>query len=449
MDETSISMMCSEYVHNLDYAELPEEVVIRAKYCLVDFMGCVISGSTSAEGKIIIDHAEKYCQPAQANIIGRWTKSTMLNAAMANAYNCHVHEMDDVHRASVLHPGAPVIGAALAVAEANKRSGKNLIEAIVGGYDVMMRIGEAVMPSHYEIWHTTGTCGTFGATASAGKLFGLTKAELTHALGNAGSQAAGLWQFLEDNAMTKYLHCGKAAYNGLLAAMLAQSGLTGAKRIVEGERGFVVATSAEVNPEEKFRNIGSNYKIMETSYKPFASCRHTHSTINAVLNLKKEHNIKIQQVDKIVINIYRTATLIAQNNEVYETARAAKFSLVYCAAAALKFGTVSVDAFSNEALKNPEILRVAKKTSINIDENIDKAYPEKWMSRVVIEVAGKQYEKLVEYPKGDPENPFSESDYYDKYMNLAKTAMSEEKADELFSKCMKLEKVEDLSTFFN
>ncbi len=448
MNETSLTMKCADFINNLDYRRLPSEAIEMAKDCFIDFLGCVISGSVTPEAKIILDFAAGNPGLSEATVLGVWRKDSLLNAAMANAFNCHIHEMDDVHKASVQHPGAPVISSALAVGEAYGKSGKELIEAIVAGYDVVLRVGEAVMPSHYSFWHTTGTCGTFGATASAGKLMGLTPDELTNALGNAGSQATGLWQFIEDNAMTKYLHCGKAAYNGALAAILARRGLTGAKRILEGEQGFVKATSTETNPAEKFSSLGSKYKILETSFKPFASCRHTHPTISAILNLRKKYNLSTAEVSKVKIKTYQTATEIARNNKYYPDSRAAKFSLVYCAAAALYFGALPLQAFTPEALQNEKILRVAKNTVINVDEEINRAFPGKWMTRVELHTKDRCFTETVEYPLGDPENPMTERNIYDKFMDLVMPVIGKEKADSIYQKCRELEQTSDIAKFF-
>jgi len=449
MNQTSLTMKCADFINSLDYRRLPPEVIEMTKDCFIDFLGCVISGSVTSEAKIILDFTAGNPGLYQATVLGAWRKDSLLNAVLANAYNCHIHEMDDVHKASVQHPGAPAIGSALAAAEAYGKSGKELIEAIVAGYDIALRVGEAVMPSHYGFWHTTGTCGTFGAAASAGKLMGLTPDELTNALGNAGSQAAGLWQFIEDNAMTKYLHCGKASYNGVLAALLARGGLTGAKRILEGEKGFVKATSTETNPAEKFKSMGSKYKILETSFKPFASCRHTHPTISAVLNLRRKYNLSTAEVLKVKINTYKTATEIARNNKYYQDSRAAKFSLVYCAAAALYFGALPLRAFTQESLQNEKILRVANNTVINIDEEINRIFPRKWMTRVELYTKDRCFTETVEHPLGDPENPMTEENIYNKFMDLTMHVMGKEKADSLYQKCRELEKAGDIAKFFS
>lgn len=444
----SLTMKGAQYINGLFYDNLPEDVVNCAKLCILDFLGCAISGSSTVEGKIINELAVETSGKTEATLVGEGSKVSLLNGALANGYNCHINEVDDVHKKSILHPGAPVIAAALATAEVEKKTGKEFIEAIIAGYEIVLRIGEAVSPSHYNYWHTTGTCGTFGATASAGKLLNLTKDQLVDALGNAGSQAAGLWQFIEDNAMTKYLHCGKAAFNGVLSALLARKGFTGAKRILEGDKGFVKATSKEKNPEKNFVTLGQHYKIMETSFKPYASCRHTHSTIEAVITLKNKYKLDINKVDRIKIDVYKTATKIACNNEKYEDARAARFSLTYCAAAALYLGDVSLEAFAPKYLNNAEILQLARKISINVADDLEGLYPEKWPARVIIEVEGKTFEEVVEYPKGDPENPFTWEDFENKFLNLTAKVLKEKDARYIMAQCMELERIKDMSQFF-
>lgn len=443
-----ISEQCADYIRNLKYESLSPDIVRLAKMCFLDFVGCTIAGSTTQEGKIITDFVHEQGQSGVATVLGKGYRTSHLYSALANGYNCHIHECDDVHKKSVLHPGAPIIAAALAMSEVNHKSGREFLEAIIAGYDIMIRIGEAVMPSHYYFWHTTATCGNFGAAAATGKLLQLTKEQIMHALGNAGSQAAGLWEFLENSSMTKYLHCGKAAYNGMLASLLAQKGLTGPIKIIEGERGFVNATSQENNPLEKFLSLGQRYKIMETVFKPYPSCRHTHSSIGAIVSLKNEYELDSLNVVEMVLNVNKVATQIAQNNEKFDEPRAAKFSLVYCAAAALYYGGLPLKAFTLEALSNPKVLNIAKKTTINIDDECDRAYPEKWMSRVEIKTNdGKVYEKVMEYPKGDPENPFSNKDFEEKFMGLATTAMNNKQAEKLLERCLEVEKCENMAEF--
>ena len=235
----SISQKCSEFVNSTSWSDIPEEVREKSKYYFLDWIGALIAGSSTHEASIIRNIIEKQGGTLQANVIGLEQKTSVLNAALGNGYISHILEVDDVHKKSISHPAAPIDSAALSVAQSINASGEDLLLAIILGYEIMLRIGEAVTPSHYKIWHTTATCGTFGAAVASGKLYNLDSVQLTNSLGNAGTLAAGLWEFLEDGAMSKYLHVGKAAFNGVLSSLLAKEGYTGAIKIFEGERGFI------------------------------------------------------------------------------------------------------------------------------------------------------------------------------------------------------------------
>lgn len=448
-NQKSLTEISSEFICNLNYSICPKEVIEKVKICLIDCIGCIIAGSNTEEGKLIIEFAGEMTSNKRASIIGTGIKTSPLFAALANGYLGHIYEMDDVHKTTMLHPGVPVISAALAVAESEGKSGRELLEAIIAGYEITVRVGQTVSPSHYYFWHSTSTCGTFGAAAAAGKLLGLTEKEITWSLGNAGSQAAGLWEFLEDNAMTKYLHCGKAALNGLLSSLLAVRGLTGATKILEGKRGFIKATSQESKPELKFISIGDEYKIMETVFKPYPCCRHTHSPIDAAINVRTKHNIKSEDIIRVSLYVYKTATIIAGCTEWGLDVRAAKFSLAYCTAAALYYDTVGFEAFNKESLQKRDILDIVSKLTIHVDEEYTKLYPEKYISRIVVETTDGVYEEKVEYPKGDVENPLTDDELYKKFIDMTTMSITEKEAKKLLDKCRNIEQIENIATLFN
>lgn len=215
-----------------------------------------------------------------------------MNAALANGAFSHALDMDDLHNASIIHLGTVVVPAALAVAEQIGASGKQLITAIAAGYEIGARVGEAVNPDSYFFWHTTGTAGTFGAAAAAAKLLTLDAEQTAHCLGSAGSQAAGLWEFLQEGAMSKTLHAGKAAFNGIFAAFLAKEGFTGATKILEGEKGFCLAMTSKAKLNKLTEGLGQGkYKIDENAFKPYAACKHCHASINAVQLIGRDYNL--------------------------------------------------------------------------------------------------------------------------------------------------------------
>src|SRR5699024_5076985 len=223
-------------------------------------------------------------------------KTSVAQAALVNGAASHIVELDDIHKGSIIHAATVVIPAAIAVAEWKKLTGKDLITAVVIGYEVCYRIGEAVTPSHYYYWHNTATCGTFGAAAAVSKLLELNEEQIIHTLGSAGTQAAGLWEFIEDGTMSKQLHPGKAAMNGVISGLLAQKGFTGASKILEGDRGFFQAMSEDSDESKVTDNLGKQFKIMENGFKIHASCRHTHHAMDLMIDLKKERNLSGEDI---------------------------------------------------------------------------------------------------------------------------------------------------------
>jgi len=446
--DLSISQKCSNFVCSINWSDIPEKVREQSKYYLLDWMGALIAGSSTKEASIIQELISDQGGTPQANVIGLKQKTSVLNAALANGYISHILEVDDVHKKSISHPAAPIDSAALSVAQNINASGKDLLLAIILGYEIMLRIGEAVTPSHYKIWHTTATCGTFGAAVAVGKLLKLNQIELTNALGNAGTQAAGLWEFLTNGAMSKYLHTGKAAMNGVLSSLLAQKGFTGAIKILEGERGFFKAYSTETHPEKKFKNLGKSYKILETSIKNYASCTHTHTTIDSILFIITTQHINLDQINKVKVYTYNNAKMIAGFRNP-QTPIEAKFSLAYCVATAIYYGKVGLDEFAPEKINNPEIKKIIEKVEIIVKEELTKLHPEKWPARVEIYTKDNCIHKAgFDYPKGAPENPLSCEELQQRFINFSTPTIGLSKANNLMEKILKIEEMVNVNQLF-
>jgi 2-methylcitrate dehydratase PrpD len=269
----------AEFLSDTAYGDLPSSVVDECYRATLDWLGSALAGALEPPARIAQRVARGLGSSDESTVFGAGRGSAAA-AALANGVASHILELDDVHKGSTLHAAAPVISAALAVAERERAPGRAFTRAIALGYDAALRIGEAVNPSHYRYWHPTGTAATFGAAAAAGSLLGLTSAQMLDALGTAGTQAAGLWEFNADGAMSKHLHPGKAAFNGVLAADLARLGFTGATRILEVERGFFRATAAGFDPSRVTDRLGEQWKITENCYKLYSCCAHTHTAID-------------------------------------------------------------------------------------------------------------------------------------------------------------------------
>lgn len=443
-----LSRKIAEFTVGLNYDLLPPSVVEAAKIAIIDWLGSVAAGSNQPPAMKVKKIIKRAGGNPRATIIGSNEKSSALYAALANGTSCHILELDDLHRSSILHPAAPIISAAFAAAEEREASGRELITAVVAGFETGIRIAEAVTPSHYYYWHTTATCGTFGAAVAAAKVYDLNLDQVIDALGNAGSQAAGLWEFLQDGAMTKHLHPGKAAMNGLLAVQLAEEGFTGAKSILEGEKGFFKATAREYFPERVTAGLGSAYRILGNSYKIYPSCRHTHSGVDLALKLTSE-GLSPEEVEKITVKTYAHAVdLVGTYRD--DTPYKAKFSLPFCIGAAMVEGKLDLDSFDLSAPVDPLIRHLGQCCTVSLDQQIEDNYPDRWAAAVeVLLKDGTALKTQTDYPRGDPENPAAVEEIYDKFKNLALRVWPEDQVGRTLDSLQSLENVTSIYTLFD
>src|SRR5262245_5667165 len=347
-----ISNALASFIRGCRYDSLPINVRDAAKQCLLDWLGSAMRGALEPPARIYEEVARLEGAHPRATALPSRLKTSVTWAAQINAAASHTVEMDDLHPSSVLHPAAPIVSAAVAVGESIEANGKQLIEAIVAGYEIGIRAGEAVGRSHYALWHTTATCGTFGAAAAVALLLDLNEDQIVQTLGSAGTQAAGLWQFLEDGAMSKQLHPAHAAAAGILSAELAKRGFTAAKKIFEGPKGFLAAMSKDAAPEMLTDGLGGgSYRILTNSFKKHASCRHTHSAIDSTLILRNEKKVRPEAVKTIEVRIY-PAGYDLLNGVQPISAWAAKFCLPYTVAAALNRGRVGLSEFDDLAAED-------------------------------------------------------------------------------------------------
>lgn len=363
-----------------------------AAFFLLDAVASIVGGSQTAPGRLLTEWA------------GRSPGDPGRRALLMGGL-CHILEIDDLHRRSVTHPGCVVVPAALALAKLAKAEGHALLDAILWGYEAMARIGNAVGPAHYRIWHNTATCGPFGSAMAAVKLLGLDHAAMVDALGNAGTQASGLWQFLETGAMSKHLHAGRAAESGLIAAELARVGFTGPPRILEGERGFFAATCPDGDPAEVLATADGPWELIQTSIKPWPSCRHTHPAIDAALALHRA--LATRAFRSARVEIYEAA-LDRCDRPRPTTPYEAKFSLQHCVAAALTDGRIDFDSF--EAPARARLAPIAGLVTLAVAEPYASAYPKAWGAKLAVEtVDGRWLEESRTHCKGDPELPIDQS----------------------------------------
>lgn len=433
----------ADFITSLNLSDVPESVIEHAKLCVLDWFGATLAGANERDA-VALAQLFRGFTPEEATVVGFGFKVPAHDAAYINGAVSHMIELDDVHREAIIHPGVPVIPAALALSEKTGASGRTFLEAVIVGYEVEIAVGKAVNPSHYRYWHTTGTCGTFGAAAAAGKVLNLTLSEVVNCLGIAGTHAAGLIEVF--GTSSKPLNPGRAARDGVMAALLAKAGFVGPSTIFEGEKGFFKATSSESSYEKGFASLRIIYEITRNSFKRHASCGHTHAAIDAVLDLKGQFNFEPQDVVEVEVGTYRDALEIVGRNYEPKTPAEAKFSLPYCIAIAIIDGIVGLRQFTYENLKRKDVKDLMLKVKVYIDDQINALYPQKLGARVRVRVkSGETYEKVVESAKGSPENPLSREELVSKFMDLASLRISLERSRELVNTIMKLERISNVN----
>jgi 2-methylcitrate dehydratase PrpD len=442
----SLSGRLAAFIVSLKYGSLPPEVVFKAKHCLMDTLGAALAGSKTPEALVAKRLAHKLSQKKEAVLLTAGGRVGVLEAAMANGIMSHALELDDGNRYAQGHPGVAVIPAVLALAEKERLSGRDLIPAIVAGYEVFGRVGAGANPSHFNRgFHTTGTCGTFAAAAAAGRLLKLSDSKMVSALGIAGSQAAGLFAFMADGTMTKTLHAGKAAQNGILSAFLAREGFTGPAYILEDKRGFYKAFADTFHPEKVVEGLGEKYEIMNTYVKFHASCRHSHPAVDAILDISSRTPLSPQEIEKVYVHTYTIAAKLIDGKRV-TTPISGKMSLPYSAAVAILYGKVGLDEFKPKVMNDPPVKALMERINVYADPELDKMVPDHRGARAeIILKDGRKLTSEILDAKGEPENPGSGNDIYDKFRLLAATVFKREKVDALLEKIDRLEKLGDLS----
>jgi 2-methylcitrate dehydratase PrpD len=411
----------SEFLAEIHYEDLPQEVIARTEELFLDWFASALAGKGARPVRVLEKFAAQM-GPASgpAEVLTSRKRTSSLFAALVNGAASHVVEQDDVHNGAVLHPGAVVFSAVLAAAQETGASGKEFMAAAVAGYEAGIRIGEFLGRSHYKVFHTTGTAGTLAAAAGVARLLNLDASRLQHALGSAGTQAAGLWQFLRDAADSKQLHTGKAAADGLLAAYVARDGFTGARRILEGEQGVAAAMSSDADPRKLTDGLGSRWALPETSFKYHASCRHTHPAADSLLELIREHKLKAEDIAAVSAHVHQAAIDLLGPIIDPQTIHQSKFSMGFVLALIANYGRAGLADFSDEALRNPKLRSFHDKVKMVLDPEIDRAYPRRWMGRVTVQTHdGRQLEKRVTSPKGDPDNALTREELEEKALRLA------------------------------
>jgi len=384
-------------------------------------------------------------------IIGTKERAFHLYSALANGTSAHAIEMDDVNNEASLHPGVVIFPAALATSEMVGGAGKKFIEAVVLGYEVMIRLGRALgaQNSYKRGFHPTGNCGSFGSSVVVSKIIGLRQEGMTSALGIAGSQAAGSMEYLAKGAWTKRFHPGWAALSGMVAAQLAQKGFRGPTSIIEGRDGFLHSYSDGADESKVMEGVGSQYEILRTSIKPHACCRYMQPPIDAILKIVKENDLPPEKVEKARVGILQAgAHLIAEPLEEKYTPKSivdAQFSMPFGAAVAILYRRAGLGEFHLSKIRSEEVKQMMRRVECFIEPDLERTFPKQWPATAeILTKDGKKYFTRVEYCKGDPENPLSWEEVIDKFNDLSGRSLTKERQLKIVNQVRRLERIRDL-----
>lgn len=438
-----LSSIYADFILGTRYDQLKQEVILQAKKLILDLVGVSLAGYKLMEfPRLVVSYMESLGGSAEASIFQTKKKFPAVNAALANAACAHALDMDDGHRFAALHPGTVIIPTALAATELSGATTKELIAGVVSGYEIMIRIGMAINPSSLNRgFHATGITGPFGAVAAAANIMKLGREEIIGALGLAGLQGSGLLQVNHDveGAKVKPINPARAAQSGLLASILAQKGAKGPLKIFEGEDGFFQAVTDEVKTELLTRELGKEFEICNTYIKFYATCRHAHACIDAAMEAFHQSQIDIAEINKISIETYPAAIRLAGITDV-TTPSAARFSIPFSAVLALIKKDAGADKYSEENIRDESIQRLSRKVELSVSNKWEKLYPNKRGATVrIIDNKNRIWSAEVELAKGEPENPASWDEIYDKFHTNATLVLSEKKVQRLRDVILNLE----------
>ena len=435
----------ASFVAGFGRVEIGDDVRHATRRCLVDWFATTVPGGVLPPATLLCDALADELDRGSAVLVPSGRHALGRAAALINGAASHTVEFDDIFRDAIYHPGSPVISAALALGQDRKVNGERLLRAIIAGYEVSTRIGKAVTPAHYEYWHTTGTVGAFGAAAAAASILDLDAVGIEHALANAATMAAGLQQAFRSDAMAKPLHAGRAAETGVLVAIAAQQGVTGAASMLDGARGFGNAMSRDADWRAATADLGEHFNITRMTQKNHGCCGHTFAALDAIIELRNTHGLSDGDVERIEVGTYAKALELTGNRDP-RTGYEAKFSLPYCASIALLDGRVRLDAFVKERLEDPKVRQLAGRVEYHVDPKADSGFPQQRAAVVEIHTRdGRVLEQRAPTRKGDPDNPLSDAELVAKYRELVAPVTGEATCEKLLDAIWRVDVLDDVS----
>jgi 2-methylcitrate dehydratase PrpD len=439
----------ARHVAGKRFEDLSERTVHGFKRALLDYLTTSITGSQEPVAHQMLDYLASVDESRTAAVVGHSKRLSVLNAALINGTSTHALDFDDGHTHGSAHPAGPNFPAVLAVAEQKARGAKDVILAIVLGYDVMLRVASAIHPhSALRGWHNTPVTGVLGAAAGVSRLIGNDEEQTLYAIGLAGSFAGGLFEFLGEGADVKRIHPGKAARDGILCAELGKRGVTGPMHVLEGKHGFFKAfVDGQVNWLRLMQGLGMRYEIEDAYFKPYPCCRHLHPIMDGIVMLKHKHQVNPAQVERIEAGSYAVGA--RHNHTSWEALLDAQMSMPCAAALALIEEDVTSPSFKPGRIDRPEVQGMIQKVRVYTDEDTDRLYPKRRGGVVTLVMKdGTRLTERVLDPKGEGENPMSDVDLERKFLSNCEPIVGKDKCARLLESVWAFDRLDNLALFY-
>ena len=431
-----VTRTLARYVVNARYADVPAAVRKEAVRSVLNWLGCAVGACRHEAVDCALEALSPFAGKAEASVLGRTEKTDILLAALLNGISSHVFDFDDTHLPTIIHPAGPVASAIFPLAEHMPVTGTELLHAFILGVEAECRIGNSVYPEHYDVgWHITGTTGVFGAAAAAGKLLKLDEQQMVWALGIAGTQSSGFREMFGTHC--KSFHPGRAAQNGLSAALLAKANFTSSNQVIEAKRGFANVMSTRHDYARITEGLGKTFEVSLNSYKPFACGIVIHPAIDGCVQLKKQHHLTGDEVAKVELTV---APLVLEltGKKTPQVGLEGKFSVYHSCAVALLFGAAGEKQYSDAMVKDPKVVGLRDK----VEAKIGKIRDDEVHVRLTLK-DGRVLEKYIEHAIGSKEVPMTDQQLDEKFHVLADDVLGHDHAARLLAMAWDIEKLAD------
>lgn len=408
-----VTQILAHYIVTANYDDLPGSVRKEGTRTLLNWVGVAVGGSRHQTVDVAVAALSPFSGPPQATLLGRRERLDIMNAAFVNGVSSHIFDYDDTHLKTIIHPGGPVVSAILALSELQPVTGKDFLNALVLGVETACRIGNAVYPNHYDAgWHITGTAGVFGAAAAAGRLMGLTQQQMGWALGLAASQPVGLRESF--GSMNKSFNPGRAANNGLFAAILASKNFTSSDAMIEARRGWASTISTKQDYAEITEGLGSRYEAALNTYKPFACGIVLHPAIDAAIRLRDQYKLTADQIERIDLKV-NPLVLELTGKTAPRAGLEGKFSIYHAVAVAIVEGAAGEKQFSDRAVNDPVVVALRGKVVPAITPGVDTAQ----VDMTIVLKDGRRLDQHIEHAIGSVDVPMTDRQLEAKFEDLA------------------------------